>query len=137
MKIKNIPLLYVETDFPQIPFLLPIHSIVNINSDKISIYVERTGSLAADESGYFEINKNDIIKVEAIFLPELSEEDLELAGQLAESSQLIIYQKDPYEIVEYFTHKFESNKHYWIKAVVKYLKEDLKINVITVDKING
>jgi hypothetical protein len=111
-----IPLTWKSTTVPLQPVSLPIGVILSVTERAIPIHIERKDSgLFPIEKIDFQFSKDEILGVD-IILPETTR-----------SYIVTVRHRDPFDVVPSFQSTFTFDKAYWLKALMKVLKEILGI----------
>jgi hypothetical protein len=136
MNIEHIDISLESTDIPEFPST-PIQAHITFMIDRLQIFLERSGTIAADVRFQFDIHQKDIMAVNFKIVPDVPDDFQYSPRSQPNCSLLTIIHKDPYGVVPSFSTTFDSPKSYWIKAFVKLLKDKLSIDaqeIATTDK---
>ncbi len=118
-----------ETDIPDISH----RSGVNLKAidDELVVFWDNANTMGEQMHGtqefQFKIRKIDIIDIKSF--PKQNVPEGDNSWNTERYPELIITHKDPYEVVDFFTSKFQSSESYWIKALSKYLAKQFNINI--------
>jgi hypothetical protein len=130
MDWEEVPVTLECSDMPLIPGGLPIKCDISVTSDGIDFHAIRVGSLAADVDFRFSISRDQLIDAEITIRADVPDDFEYGPWNQPEVSEMVFRHRDPYEIVPHFTTKVSSPKYYWIRALGKYVRERLKMELI-------
>jgi hypothetical protein len=124
-----LPITLRSTTAPIFPGTLPISATLNIKADGIYIRLERTGANQDEVSGIF-LSKSDMVRIDAILTKDIPAEK---SREDEDYSTATIRHRDPFGVVPFFETTFQSDKSYWIRALLKAGNELFKVEVIVAD----
>ena len=117
------------TDIPDISHSSGV--FIKTTNDKLIVFWDNSNTMGEQMNGrqefQFNINKRDIVAIKSF--PKQDVQDGDNLMNTDHYPELIITHKDPYEVVDFFTTKFQSTESYWIKALAKYLSNQFEINI--------
>jgi len=130
-ELSDLPFDWERTTAPgeMMPFSLPISVWLNVTPDSLRVHAVRQGTFGqlmgmntdVDETVVFE--KADILSVEVYLMPDVSDDAEPRWVDENDLSLVILHHRDPADVEPYFESVFSSRKAYWLKALVKMLKE--------------
>ena len=146
-EIPPIPLTWISTDVPSPPSDLPIAVTATVKEDSLCVHGTATvyhtlgecleGEPEVEHSPFeVVLHKDDIAGVLVEFFPETSEYDRGFVRE-PQLSNVKIFHRDPFGVVVNFASVFGSDKSYWIKALVKLLREKLSVQIQVIKDEKG
>ncbi len=125
-----IPLIWVSTDVPDLPFELPAPVVVRIEGQNLVFVARRASTASPAAPCEFLLHRASIQEVGVRVGTDLSPRDIDSADLNEFASIAMIRHSDPLQVVPFFQSQFISPKSYWIKALVKLLGDQFNSNIV-------
>jgi hypothetical protein len=127
-RLPLIPLTWEVTTVPETPVSLPIGVTSNVVEGAIQLHAERKDSFY-DEEANLQLQEDEILGIDIILMPELPDDTDMQYVTVRDLSRAIIRHRDPFEVVPFFESTFTAVNPYWLKALVKAIKERLGVEL--------
>jgi hypothetical protein len=118
-----------ETDIPDIYYESGVY--IKVTEHGITISWNNSNTIGENVYGRqdfeVQIKKTAIISIKSFPKQDIQEGDNSWSTN--HYPELVINHKDPYEVVDFFTTKLRHSESYWVKALSKYLSQELDIKI--------
>ena len=124
--------LLISTDIPDIT---SDHFVkITLDRGSINFYWDNDNTMGQMLEGFnsntFDINSNDIQKIQIILKPDTPDNFEYSSWNQPDYSTINIFHNDPNNVVPYFTTTIGVDKQYWAHALQKHMKENSSVFVL-------